>query len=512
MSDANVKIKITAEGKQAKAELGNVGTAVKGAGAAVKSTSVATGTGAGMWAAYTGAVKAATVGVRGFFSALGLIGAIMGGISMVISLCGKLKDVWNAAHRAQEEAAERAKQEAEELKQAEEEAARAAKERFDAAKDAADEYIRKLKEALDIEKRAADNRAQVRSARAERENVGIDAMQARGEISAPAAAAEKEMVSLRAQRDNIEEQIATLEARLRAAEENVDRAEDAKVDAEFALGEARGKDEEAWAAARAIERKKGRPFQGILARNDLQRQADTAWMESSRTYQAVNRAEADLEAKTLEREAADAFYEEVYGEVTPALELLRVQLETVAAKMAANDEKVTAMAREDGSEALAAARRSREKADIDAQVSRGEKSQEVGALEKKRIDLEKQLADAQAAVEKREQQLAASGMDLDEDKVLAALREGAAEAQTRLDINSADLEKARSGGAKTDKASASTVTAGSDPWKKVGAFVGNGRMNDRQLQVAMRSMTLLERSNVRLGQILAQLEKMEATT
>lgn len=500
MSDGELKYKISADGNGAKKELADVA-------AGVKASNAAAGTGTGVWAAYTGAMKAATSAVRGFFSALGVIGAVLGGINMVVSLWRQLNDL---VGRGAAQAAETAAAKARELEAAEKAAAEAAKERFDAAKSAADEYVRKLREAMELEARAAAARAQVRSLAADKENAEIDAMQARGDISAPAAALEKEMVSLRAQKDNIKEQIDVLLDKLHVAEENVGRAEEAKTSAKFNLESAEERYDELWTAARqSMRRRKGTGF--IAAGEQAQREKE-AWLASAYAYSDVEAAQEKAQAAALERDAADKFYESIYDEVTPALKVLHAQLDVVNSKIETNGEKFAALGREDGSDALEAARRAREKADIDAEVSRGEKSQTVGELEKRRIDLEKQLADKQAEVDKRVKLFEGSSWDFDADKVLAALREGVAEAQTRLATNAEELEKARTGAVRPAKVEAPMVTAGSDPWRRVGAFVGNGQSSDRQVQIAMRSMTLLERGNVQLGMILRQLERMEATT
>ena len=114
----DLKIRVQVESKAAEAALDRTAAKV----ANVKAT---TSGGSGAWTVYTGAMKAATVAVRGFFSALGVVGAIMGGINMVISLWQKLSDhIRGPAVRAAEEA----KKATEDLKKAEEEAARAAQE------------------------------------------------------------------------------------------------------------------------------------------------------------------------------------------------------------------------------------------------------------------------------------------------------------------------------------------------------------------------------------------------
>lgn len=503
MSNGELKYRVTVDGKGAQAEL-------QGVGGAVKSTNAAAGAGTGLWLAYTGAMKAATAAVRGFFAALGVIGAIMAGISLAISLFGKLKDAVLGSADAEEEAAERAKR----MKEAQEEWARKAKEGIDAAREAEERYIETLKKAQQIEEARVAAQSKIRGERGERERMQIDRQVARGEISAPAATLEKEMVTLRARREDIEAEMERLRKELEDADAHqaeAFEAAEASSAREWRLKEA---NDEAAAEVNRVSRP--RAGNGYIAAGEQQQEINAA----ERHHREVNMAwqAAEQETAELEEQARKAgeHYEEVERRVNLALEVLAEQLETTDAKIAANNEAFSDLIPQQekaNSEALEAARRSRARADIDAEVSRGEKSQAVGELEKKRIDLERQLAEAQAAVDKRRQQLEESGWDLDSDKVLEALREGAAEAQTRLDINAAALEKAQAGRVKAPAAEP-TVTAGSDPWRKVGAFVNGGTnpMTDKALQVWIRQLTMQERSNYYLDKIQRQVEKLEATT
>ena len=419
MSNGEVKYKVTADGTGAATTLNNVGTALNGANAKAES-------GAGLWNADTAAMKGAAVAVRGFFSALGVIGAVLGGINMVISLWRQLNDLIG---RGAAEAEAQAKQKADELKEAEAAAARQAEEHFRKARAEAEKYIETLKEAARLEDRKGAASARVRNARAKQEEAEIDKAVAEGRMDKASAAVEKERVGLLAQRDNLEAEIERKKARLAQTRTASDSATFASVAAtveEDQLGKAK---DEAFEKARnltaANRKKKG---VGWIAAGEMAKAEEKAWGASAK-------AEADYDAaKQRTAEAGEAariaaaYAREVENEVNPELEALTAELAALGTLLAANDAKSLALA-------------------------------------------------APAAEEPKKEDDEGNG-------------------------------KGGKGGGFATK----TVEAPVDSWTRIGAYTGHGGMNDRQLQIAMRSMTLQERSNTRLGQILEQLRKMEATT
>ena len=480
--------------------------------AGVKASNAAAGTGTGVWSAYTVAMKAATSAVRGFFSALGVIGAVLGGINMVISLWRQLNDL---VGRGAAQAAETAAAKARELEAAEKAAAEAAKERFDAAKSAADEYVRKLREVARQQIELANAENQVRSAKAGLASAETNLAVAKGEMSPADAALKTERITLESQQDNLK----TLrDARQNEINEAFKAAKDTAKE-EQAASEKLKKAADALAQVEQDIQEMGNmpnfPVGYRYAEQVDWRDRPAATKRKEELEKAKNDAQDEYDKAVQKAAKAQSNFEDVKQETVPALRTLSAQLKTVGMQLDANSAKQTKLnadRADEEKENLQKTEISRRKAQIDLEVAEGEKSQSQGSLEKQRLDLERQRAEANVALEKRLAVDQASGRDTETDDVVLALRNTVAELSTRLDTNAAELEKARSGEAKPAKVEAPMVTAGSDPWRRVGAFVGNGQSSDRQVQIAMRSMTLLERGNVQLGKILRQLERMEATT
>lgn len=500
-----IKIKASVDSKQAEAALGRTAAGVK----SVKAASVG---GTGAWTAYTGAMKAATVAVRGFFSALGVIGAVMGGINMVISLWKNLSDhLRGPAVRAAEEAKKRA----EELKQAEEDAAKAAQERFEKATEAAREYIKVLKEAAALEASKLSDRSKIRSANTTEANANIDRQVATGELDRTAASAQKRMNSLLARQADLEDARRTAQNNLDAvraardskskdydrADENVMQKAEASVAADEAFQDYVGK------------HTAGRAGVGLLAAQEESRIKESLGNKSALAYKDYEEAVAERDALNVELEAIEQHFAEVSSETARNLEVLNAELAANAAEMAAAEAEFEALAAKERAATLeSVGKEAAEEANkaLDSQAASGVISQGQANAQKAVNQIQEQIAALERAREGEE----VGGFQWDSawiEKAMSDLQDHLAEALENVELENKKAEK-------TSQIQTETVKPMVDAWTKIGAFTGNGANNagvevaKRHLQVSQKHLTLAEKSNARLQQLVNQISKLKETT
>lgn len=495
-----LKAKVSVESKAAEASLGRVASGVQGAKAAAAG-------GAGVWGVYTGAMKAATNAVRGFFSALGVIGAVMGGINMVISLWKNLSDhLRGPAVRAAEEAKKRA----EDLKKAEEDAAKAAQERFEQASEAAREYIKALKEAAAQEDALLSKRSRIRSANTAEANANIDRQVATGELNKTAANAQKRMNNLQTRQSDIEDA-------KRTAEMEVENARQALKAAELAHQTALDEEKSARRARISAEvafddydddftYKNGRNVTAKL--NDAEyNRLDNAAFDAQERH---NEAQGQLADSTAKLEAARAYLAEVSAKTAGNIEVLNAELAANAAEMSAAEAEFEALAAKEraatlesvGKEAAAEANKA-----LDHQAAAGTISQTRANAQKEVNNLQAQLD----ALEKAKEGEEVGGFQWAPewiDKALADVSGRLADALEKLDLETEKTSK---------PAQSETVKPAVDAWTKIGAFVGNANnagteVAKRHLQVAQKHLSLAEKTNQRLQQLVTQISKLEGAT
>lgn len=322
-----LKARVSVDAKQAQANL----NATAGA---VNNVKVSSAAGTGVWAAYTGAMKAATAAVRGFFSALGVIGLVMSGINLAISLFQKLKSTLESPLVKAHEEAEKA---AEDLKKAEEEAAKAAEERFAKAKQEAREYIDMLKEAAELEASKRNTRNQVDRAKVEQEAALIDKMVARGEMTSAEGAARKKLSSLSAdQQARVEARDAATQRITEAhAEKNTLLGNAAAAKAEYEQRRA-----ESSAADKALadyyqKHSAGRAGVGYLAARQEDATKDELGQKAAEAAQAMEAAKAEWERQ-------QTLANEVIPELGKTVQAAESELEILAAQISAGSDKIEA--------------------------------------------------------------------------------------------------------------------------------------------------------------------------
>lgn len=458
----DLKIRVQVESKAAEDALDR--TAAK-----VTNVKASASGGSGAWAAYTGAMKAATRAVRGFFSALGIVGAVMGGINMVISMWKTLSEtIRGPAVRAAEEA----KKAAEDLKKAQEEAARAAQERFESATNAAREYIQTLKEAAALEQAKLSDRSRIRSANTAEANADIDRQIATGETSKTYGDAQKRMNSLLARQAELEDARHTAKQAL----DDARAARDAKArDLQEAVAEeqrtgAASREADAATAAFAKNHAAGRAGVGLIAAAQEERTRRDLETKSAEAAARHDEASATVDSRQAFLDAAEDHLAEVVSKTARNLEIYDAELAANAAEIAAAEAEFEARASKERASTLdtvgkdAAAEANKE---LDRQASAGSISQAQAAAQQVVNSLQAQL---DALVKARDEGAEIAGVQWDSawiEKALSDVQGKLAEAVAKAAV--AD-------GIKHDspKVSSSMVTAGNDPWARIRAFAGGG--------------------------------------
>lgn len=497
--DKDLTVRINVVSKAAEAALDR--TAAK-----VANVKASASGGTGAWAAYTGAMKAATGAVRGFFSALGVVGAVMAGVNMVISLWKTLSEtIRGPAVRAAEEAADAAKS----LRDAEEEAASRAQKHYDAAIAKAREYIAALKEVADYEQGKANAASQERHANVERENAALDKQVAEGTMSSAEASARKRINSLNAAQEDREAQIGLANSRLANARADRNDAFEAREKAseiakQFAAElEAAIEDENQY--VREHVNPSGKHEAGGLHFSTFDEAVgyNNLLSKSSRLSVASDEANARRDAAQGKLEELDNYLEHTEEEVENSLSVLAAQLKAGAAQIeTANVELGNALIGTldtFGKEAAAEANK-----ELDRQASAGSISQAQAAAQQVVNSLQAQL---DALVKARDEGAEIAGVQWDSawiEKALADVQGKLAEAVAKAAV--AD-------GIKHDspKVSSSMVTAGSDPWARIGAFAGNG-VQSEAINLQRSSLTALKALQSSTAKIAERMNRARAAT
>lgn len=494
----DLKIRVQVESKAAEAALDR--TAAK-----VANVKTSASTGSSAWTAYTGAMRAATGAVRGFFSALGIVGAVMGGINMVISLWKTLSEtIRGPAVRAAEEA----KKAAEDLKKAQEEAARAAQERFENATNAAREYIQTLKEAAALEQAKLSDRSRIRSANTAAANADIDRQIATGETSKTHGDAQKRMNSLLARQAELEDARRTAKQAL----DDARAARDAKArDLQEAVAEeqrtgAASREADAATAAFAKNHAAGRAGVGLIAAAQEERTRRDLETKAAEAAARHDEASATVDSRQAFLDAAEDHLAEVVSKTARNLEIYDAELAANAAEIAAAEAEFEARASKERASTLdtvgkdAAAEANKE---LDRQASAGSISQAQAAAQQVVNSLQAQL---DALVKARDEGAEIAGVQWDSawiEKALADVQGKLAEAVAKAAV--AD-------GIKHDspKVSSSMVAAGSDPWARIGAFAGNG-VQSEAVNLQRSSLTALKALQSYAARIAERMNRNAAT-
>lgn len=392
----------------------------------------------------------ATRAVRGFFSALGVVGAVISGIHLAMSLFGKLKDKLDAPERAAKAAAEKlseTRKKVEELNQARLESAQKAMRGF------ADETARARDNANELV-RAVDSLAQAQAAY---DTSKIDLAVARGEMTKEEGVLAKAKIATTAAMDAADANKAQKFENLQAAKSVVANFEhqhpDLVVGADGRVDTIKSDAYKAWDSAKTMS--KLHANDPDLAKDkhneEIARQNFAAFVQTARDYE---NALAALEVATKEYDAA------------------LLQGDAAINKALAAEQHQGEIAEKGVAEARERSERERAKAQVDWEVQRGEKSEKAGALEKQRFDLEAELKAAKEALEARRKTDVEAGRDTEADDVLATLANTVSALEYKLDIVNDKAQETDEG--KREKASSSSQTISSDQWARIGAFAGNG--------------------------------------
>lgn len=381
------------------------------------------------------------------------------------------------------------------------------------ATEAAREYIKVLKEAAALEASKLSDRSKIRAANTAEANATIDRQVATGELGKTAGDAQKRMNSLLARQ-------ADLEDARRTAQNNLDAAKAARDSMSRAYDRADENVMQKAAASVAADEAfqdyvgkhlPGRAGVGLIAAQEESRTEESLGNKSALAYKDYEEAVAERDALNVELEAIEQHFAEVSSETARNLEVLNAELAANAAEMAAAEAEFEALAAKEraatlesvGKEAAAEANK-----ELDRQAATGSISKGQADAQKEVNNLEAQIAALAKAREGEEVggfQWATEWID----KAMADLQDRLSDAMEKVELEAGNTTKTTQ---------AETVKPAVDAWTKIGAFVGNGGNNagvevaKRHLQVSQKHLSLAEKSNARLQQLVTQISKLKETT